>query len=139
MDDCERASPPGCWLARLLSGVPHTTEGDSLGLDEARSEHGPSARLGWTVPSDRHGAGAVPSFGWTTQKSAMPEGCGDGVKRPASDGRPPALRNQLVDDTKDQTGFRMVSRVVTEQMKEVTETVAERIVLEMKCEVAKRV
>jgi hypothetical protein len=48
-DACERASPPGCWLARLLSGVPHTTAGAGLGLDEAVNRHGPSAQRGGTV------------------------------------------------------------------------------------------
>jgi len=50
-DACERASPLGRWLARLLSGVPHTIAGDGLKLDETVIQHGPSARRGVTVPN----------------------------------------------------------------------------------------
>ena len=33
---CERDSPPGRWLARLLSGVPHTVGGEGIGWNGKR-------------------------------------------------------------------------------------------------------
>lgn len=150
-DDCERASPPGCWLARLLSDVPHSTEGEGLELDEAVNQYGPSARRGGTVPKGFGTARARCRLSGGTPRKLTTRRVARNVSatqlnglmmnqlRPTSDRCPPASSSRLINDSKDQTGFRMVGRVVTEQMKEVTEMVAERIPLKMKGESVERV
>ena len=59
--------------------------------------------------------------------------------RPTSDERPPVSARNLINDSINQPGLRMLTRIRTEEMEVGAETLAVRILLKVKGEMAERV